>query len=251
MAGTVRIGTSGWSYAHWLKGAFYPRGVYGSKCLDFYAERFPTVEINSTYYRLPRTAAAERWRLVAPRGFVYAVKMWQMVTHRKRLAGVEDDLERFFAATGELGETFGPLLVQLPPSFRAEPARLEDFAACCNRAWRRRFGRRRLRAAVEFRHRSWDDPLTRGLLGRLGWSLVLADMGDFAIDEPLESGFVYVRRHGPGGGDTSYDDRRLARLAERIRRWSAAGRDAYVYFNNDAHAHAPRNAARLAELARG
>ncbi len=250
MAGKVRIGTSGWSYAHWLKGAFYPRGVYGGKCLGFYAERFSSVEINSTYYRLPRAGAAERWRLVTPRTFVYAVKMWQMVTHRKRLAGVAEDLERFFAATGELGEKFGPLLVQLPPSFRAEPSRLEDFAARCQSAWQQRFGRRRLRAAVEFRHRSWNAPPTRGLLGRLGWSLVLADMGDFAVDEPLESGFVYVRRHGPGGGDTSYGDDRLARLAERIRQWSAAGRDVYVYFNNDAHAHAPRNAARLDELVR-
>ena len=87
MGGKVRIGTSGWSYAHWLKGAFYPAGVRGGDCLAYYAEHFTTVEINSTYYRLPRPGVAEKWLLNTPRDFVFAVKMWQMVTHRKRIVG--------------------------------------------------------------------------------------------------------------------------------------------------------------------
>ena len=248
MAGKVKVGTSGWSYAHWLNGAFYPAGVRGGQCLPWYAQHFPTVEINATYYRLPKPSFAQRWKQLTPPEFLFAVKMWQMVTHRRRLAGVEDNLDGFFAACGPLGGKFGPLLVQLPPSFRKDLPRLRDFAATCRAAWGRHFPRRRLLAAVEFRHRSWNDQPTRQLLAELGWSLVLADMGDFAIDEPLQAGFIYIRRHGPAGGDTSYGDAQLRALARRIAAWADAGRDVYVYFNNDVHAHAPRNAARLMEF---
>jgi len=252
MAGKVLIGTSGWSYPHWLDGAFYPPGVRGGACLPYYAGRFDTVEINSTYYRLPRPQFAARWAEVTPGGFRFAVKMWGQVTHRRRLRDVDEQLEVFFAACAPLGAKFGPLLVQLPPSFGRDLDRLEAFARSCRKAWQRHFPRRRLRVGVEFRHTSWNHPDTRACLGHLGWSLVLADMGEFAIDEPLDAGFVYVRRHGPGGGETGYDSTRLERLARRIRRWSGRGRDVYVYFNNDVGAHAPRNAAELAELvARG
>jgi uncharacterized protein YecE (DUF72 family) len=248
MAGKVLIGTSGWSYAHWLKGAFYPAGVRGGQCLIYYAGRFGTVEINSTYYRLPGAGFAARWREVTPGGFVFAVKMWQQVTHRKRLRQVAEELERYFAALAELRSKFGPLLIQLPPSFGKDLPRLEAFAGACAGAWKKQFPRRRLRAAMEFRHRSWNAADARALLGRLGLTLVLADMGDFAVDEPLPEGFVYIRRHGPGGGATGYSDAEMGQLAERIRRLSAAGRDVYVYFNNDAHAHAPRNATTLMEM---
>jgi uncharacterized protein YecE (DUF72 family) len=245
VAGKVLIGTSGWSYKHWLGGAFYPTGVRGGDCLPYYAKSFPTVEINCTYYSLPRRGWAARWKQVTPAGFVFAVKMWQMVTHRRRLLGVDENLQDHFEACAELGGKFGPLLVQLPPSFRENLPLLEDFAGRCAQAWQQCMGRRRLPAAVEFRHRSWNNDATRALLEKLGWSLVLADMGEFAIDQPLTKGFIYVRRHGPGGGDTSYSNDALAHLAERIRAWSAAGRDVYVYFNNDVHAHAPRNAETL------
>ncbi|KPK86665.1 MAG: hypothetical protein AMJ81_00685 [Phycisphaerae bacterium SM23_33] len=248
MAGKVRIGTSGWSYSHWLKGAFYADGVRGGDCLGYYAGHFPSVEINSTYYRLPRPSFAEKWFANTPEDFVFAVKMWQMVTHRKRLAGVEGDLESFFSACRGLGSKFGPLLIQLPPSFHKDLRRLGEFAAACEQLWQRHLPPRPGRVAVEFRHTSWNDDQTRGLLSRPGWSLVLADMGDFAIDEPLGQGFIYIRRHGPAGGDTSYSDRQLRALADRIAGWSAAGRDVYVYFNNDAHAHAPHNAAALMEI---
>ena len=244
MAGKICIGTSGWSYPHWLKGAFYPTGVRGGKCLPYYAERFETVEINSTYYRLPRPGWAARWAEVTPPGFTFSVKMWRQVTHRKRLAGVGEEVEAHFSATAGLAGRHGPLLIQLPPSFRSDLPLLADFAACCAEAWGRHFPRRRLVAAVEFRHTSWNHPETRALLERLGWSLVLADMGDFGIDEPLSKGFLYVRRHG-GGGDGGYSDAELGRLADRIGEWSSAGRDVYVYFNNDVHAYAPRNAATL------
>jgi uncharacterized protein YecE (DUF72 family) len=248
MAGKVRIGTSGWSYPHWLGGVFYPAGVRGGACLGYYAGIFPTVEINMTYYRLPREALAARWAGIVPGRFVFAVKMWRQVTHRKRLANVPEELEAYFAACEGLAGRFGPLLVQLAPSFRKDLPRLEEFAGECAAAWKRHFPRRRLLGAAEFRHTSWHDDDTRALLSRLGWSLVLADMGDFAIDQPLEKGFVYVRRHGPGAGETGYSDGELGLLAERIRTWSAAGRDVYVYFNNDVHGHAPRNAAALMEM---
>jgi len=252
VAGRILIGTSGWSYPHWLGGAFYPPGVRGAKCLPYYAGQFPTVEINSTYYRLPREGFAARWRRVTPARFVFAVKMWQQVTHRKRLAGVAEEVGAHFAACADLGAKFGPLLVQLPPSFQKDLPLLEEFAGQCTAAWKRQFPRRRLLAAAEFRHTSWNAPDTRRLLERLRWSLVLADMGPFAIDEPLSHGFIYVRRHGPGGGDRGYSDEELGKLAKRIHNWSAAGRKVYVYFNNDVHAHAPRNASTLMDmLARG
>ena len=248
MAGKVLIGTSGWSYAHWLDGAFYPPGVKGGKCLPYYAEKFPTVEINSTYYRLPKSGYAARWKEVTPAGFVFAVKMSRQVTHLRRLAGVEEELDRFFASTADLGNKFGPLLIQLPPSFQVDLPLLKDFAAQCQAAWKRYFPRRKLRAAMEFRHTSWNSDETRELLESLGFSLVLADMGNFAIDEPLSKGFIYIRRHGPAGGDTSYSNAQLRKLADRIRDFSAQGRDVYVYFNNDVHAYAPHNAATLMEM---
>ncbi len=248
--GRILIGTSGWSYPHWLKGAFYPPGVRGGECLPWYAQHFPTVEINSTYYRPPREGWAARWAAETSPQFVFAVKMWRQVTHEKRLAGVEEELETHFAASAALGEKFGPLLVQLPPSLEKDLPLLEDFAGACLRAWERHFPRRRLLAAMEFRHASWDSGDARALLAKLGLSLVLSDLAGCTIDEPLAEGLVYVRRHGPGGHAASYGDAELDSLAERIRDWSAAGRDVHVYFNNDVHAHAPRNAAALIAMVR-
>lgn len=249
MAGQIHIGTSGFSYEHWTGGAYYPRGLRAAEHLKFYSADFDTVEINSSFYRLPAAGVALRWREQTPPRFVFAMKLWRAITHYRRLRRSADLLNKFFGSTGELDKKYGPLLVQLPPGMKVDLPRLEDFAGQLKAMWRQYFSRRRMRAAVEFRHESWFSPQCRGLLARLGWSLVLAE-GGHAVDEPLEKGFIYVRRHGPGGGENGYSESELQALAGRIRDWSGGGRDVFVYYNNDYEAHAVANARRLRAILR-
>ncbi|NUR85861.1 MAG: DUF72 domain-containing protein [Nonomuraea sp.] len=232
-------GTSGWQYKDW-RGVLYPQGVPQRLWLETYAAEFPTVESNNAFYRLPRPETFAAWRERTPAGFVIAVKASRFLTHIKRLADPEEPVERLMAAAGALKEKLGPILLQLPPTLRADPARLDRCLACFPEG---------VRVAVEPRHDSWWTEEVRDVLVRHAAALCWADR----LGRPLTplwrtAGWGYVRLHeGLAAPRPSYGDAALRSWAGRVA--EAAWPDCYVYFNNDPGGAAVRDARRFARLA--
>jgi uncharacterized protein YecE (DUF72 family) len=240
----LRVGCSGWNYDHWRDGVFYPARCPASRWLAFYADRFDTVEVNSTFYRLPRRDAVARWVEQTPRGFLFAVKVSRYLTHVKRLREIDVHLPLLLERIAPLadGGKLGPLLWQLPPTFVRDDDRLAEALAAFPSD---------LRHAVEFRHQSWFAPQPLELLADRGVALVVADRpGAPGLERPEPSaGFSFVRfHHGSRGRRGNYSDSELADWAETLRGWALRG-DVYAYFNNDWEGFAPRNAVRLRRLA--
>jgi len=240
--GKCHIGTSGWAYAHWAKGRFYPKGMKQRDWLPYFAEHFSTVEINASFYRLPKEEMVTRWRTVTGSDFHFAVKMWRRITHLKRLVNCGEDTKTFLAIVNELGPKRGPLLVQLPPSMHVNVERLDAFLADLKSA----MGRKRWKVTVEFRNTEWLCKPVYQILNRYGAALCLADMERCPITEPNDVDFVYVRRHGPGGRYRGrYSARHIAKDAVWIRDWLFSGKEVFVYYNNDVEGHAIDNARQL------
>jgi uncharacterized protein YecE (DUF72 family) len=238
--GRLRIGTSGWQYGHW-RGVFYPPRLPQARWFDHYAAHFDNVEVNNTFYRLPAPAVFDAWREQAPAGFVYTLKLSRYVTHLRRLRDPRTPLARFLKAARRLERHLGPVLVQLPPRWQADPQSLDAFLQAAPRP---------PRWAVEFRDPSWLSSEVFAILRRHRAALVLHDK---LPRHPLEvtSDFVYRRFHGVAYGG-SYSAQALVAEAARIRDWLARGLDVFVYFNNDRDGHAVANAAALGRyVARG
>lgn len=236
--GKLYVGTSGWSYAHW-RGNFYPPALKQGEWLRFYAERFTTVEVNMTFYRLPKPELLSRWVEMTPARFQFAVKLWRLITHQKRLNDCGRELRHFFATLAALGGKMGPLLVQLPPSLKSNSDLLNSFLS---EVWDAA-GYSRWRVALEFRNIDWIRPEVNAVLDKHGAALCLADMPRCTTSEPNDAPFVYVRRHGPGGRYRGcYTEAQLRADAEHVRAWLNNGRDVYVYFNNDIGGYALLNA---------
>ena len=237
--GRLRVGTSGYDYGHW-KGRFYPPDVAKKQWFSFYASKFDTVEINATFYRLPAPEVFDRWRELAPAGFTYALKFSRYGTHLKHLKDPEDTLAAFVERAERLGPALGPILVQLPPRWKVNPARLESFM---------RVAPTRHRWAVEFRDPSW---LCRDVFRILRLHGAALCIHDLLPDHPIETtaDWAYIRFHGhvPGG---RYGARRLMLAVHVIERFLGEGLDVYAYFNNDARAHAVRDAQQLKRLLGG
>jgi len=231
----IRIGCSGWQYTHW-RGDFYPAELPQARWLAYYAQRFDTVEINNTFYRLPEAETFARWAHGAPRGFVYAVKASRYLTHMKKLKDPADPIRRFFTRAKRLARAFGPVLYQLPPRW---PVDVERFAAFLKALPRAR------RHAIEFRDPSWYCDEIYALLERHHVTLCLHDMAGSASGRLAIGPFVYVRFHGTQKYAGRYADATLDAWADWLARRAAEGRPIYAYFNNDTGGHAPRDAARL------
>ncbi len=247
MTGTrALVGTSGWSYQHWRE-RFYPADVPQRRWLEYFVEHFPTVELNASFYRQPKDSTFDGWRERTPEGFVFAVKMNRFITHRKRLADVGGELDRFLSGACRLKEKLGPVLVQLPPSLHRDDSLLGSFLELM----RGRDPSRELRFAFEFRHGSWLDDHVYGQLREAGCALVWNDYVGVEVSDVATADFIYVRRHGFGGRYAGcYSHQALARDAELLTKHLDQGRDAFVYFNNDAQAFAIENARTLTELLR-
>ena len=235
----LRIGCSGWLYRHW-RGAFYPATLPQSGWFDYYAQRFDSVELNNTFYRLPERSTFAEWRRQAPEEFVFAVKASRFLTHIKRLKDPAEPLKRLFSRASALGPHFGPMLYQLPPRWKRNAQRLDAFLA------RLPAGRRH---AIEFRDSSWYTDAVFACLERHGVALCLHDMAGSATEWIVTAPFIYVRFHGP----IKYAGRYGGRVLEKWAAWLAtqvrSGRSMFGYFNNDVGGHAPRDAVRLrAEL---
>lgn len=232
----IRIGCSGWNYDHWRNGVFYPPRLAARDWLAFYAERFDTVEVNATFYRLPRADAVARWTDAVPPGFVFSVKVSRYVTHVMRLRDAREHLDLLLERIRPLARNLGPLLWQLPPTFARDDVRLADALGSLPRE---------LRHAFEFRHPSWFDDAVYDLLREYGVALVVADRPDTRRTHPHEptADFAYVRFH-EGAADGSYSHRELATWARRLREWSERV-DVFAYFNNDWEGYAVANASAL------
>ena len=246
MAAQFRIGTSGWSYKHWIE-RFYPKSLKPVQWLQFYAKHFDTVEINSTFYHLPKETAVKNWHDGTPQNFLFALKMSRFITHRKKLRNVEEPLENFSARIALLREKIGPILVQLPPTMLFDAELAESFF---------RLVTTRLpsyRFAVEPRHPSWFSGVALMVYQKYRIALCMADSGEhFPELQQLTSDFVYLRFHGRDGlYNSDYSREQLLPFAQNIRTWLQDGLDVYAYFNNDIEGFAIKNAMMLRELVAG
>jgi uncharacterized protein YecE (DUF72 family) len=237
--GEARVGCSGWEYKHW-RGDFYPPAIPRARWFERYAAVFDTVEINNTFYRLPEERTFAAWAERAPAGFVYAVKASRFLTHMKKLKDPEEPLERLFSRMRPLRPHLGPVLYQLPPGWKLDRARLEQFLQALPPDTRH---------VLEFRDPSWYADDVAGMLERFRVALCLHDMQGSATRRERVGPFVYVRFHGAsghyGGG---YSEDRLERWADWLHAQRAGGADVFAYFNNDVGGHAPRDAVTLRRL---
>lgn len=235
----VFIGTSGWQYRDW-RGTFYPEKEPLRTWLESFAARFATVESNNAFYRLPERRTFEAWRERTPDDFVMAVKASRYLTHIKRLADPAEPVERFLERVAGLGPKLGPVLIQLPPRFRADIGRLEATLDCFPRT---------VRVAVEFRHASWYSDEVRAILERRSVALCLADRRRPLTPLWRTAPWTYLRFHeGLAAPRPCYGRTALETWARRLADGWAADEDCYVYFNNDPRGCAPRDAARFAGL---
>jgi uncharacterized protein YecE (DUF72 family) len=233
----VSVGTSGWSYRDW-RGRVYPRELPARDQLRWYAQRFSTVELNASFYRLPTPETFARWRDETPASFVFSVKMSRYVTHIRRLRDVGEGLDRFWKAASHLGDKLGPVLIQLPPTLPCDEAMLQRFLGLLSPE---------MRAAFEFRHRSWDTERVRALLDEAGAAWVLADRPGARVPLYVTGGWSYLRFHQGRGDAAGYPRSKLRRWAARLDDLPVA--DTFVYFNNDPGGAAIRDAMTFTELA--
>ena len=236
------IGTSGWQYKDW-RGRFYPQGLPQRLWLEHYAESFDVVEVNNAFYRLPERSTFAKWRERTPAGFLFAVKMSRYLTHVKRLREPAEPVARFLGRADALGDKLGPVLLQLPPTLKADldalAETLKQFPAY-------------VQVAVEPRHQSWFTPALQELLHRHGAALSWADRGGRPLSPLWETAdFGYLRLHeGRAKPWPHYGRTSLASWIGRLAGGAGGVRKRFVFFNNDPGGAAVENAATMAALAR-
>jgi uncharacterized protein YecE (DUF72 family) len=237
----IRVGCSGWNYSHWRE-LIYPKGLPAKAWLEYYTTLFDTVEINNTFYRLPSVSAVRGWVERSPRGFLFAVKMSRYVTHIKRLTGLEQGIPLFYSRIAPLARSpkMGPVLWQLPPTFKRDDERLAQALASLPEG----------RHCLEFRHPTWYVPEVYELLRRHGVALVIPDSPKYPFRElELTADWTFVRfHHGTRGRGGNYSESEIREWADRIAAWSADGLDVYAYYNNDWEGYAVRNGLRLKQF---
>jgi uncharacterized protein YecE (DUF72 family) len=244
VTGSLRVGCSGWQYKDW-RGVVYPADMPQRRWLEHYQQLFDTVEVNSTFYRLPDASTVEGWASAARPGFLFATKMGAFGSHRMKLKDARSWLPNHLDRVTRLGEHLGPTLVQLPPRWKCNAQRLDEFLGAAPRS---------NRWAVELRERSWLHDDVFQVLTKHQAALCVHDL---LADHPfvLTTDWTYVRFHGPRALTQpyhgSYGRARLARWAERLQTVLAQGGDVFAYFNNDWHGNAVRDATCLRELLHG
>jgi uncharacterized protein YecE (DUF72 family) len=231
----VRVGCSGWSYNSW-KGTFYPERLPSRSWFEYYAREFDTVEVNATFYRLPKREVVARWAEQAPDGFCFTVKSSSYLTHIKRLTDLGNGIERFYERIDPLVQAgcLGPVLWQLPENFHCDIERLKRALGALPAG----------RHAFEFRHSSWFVDEVYELLRDHGVALVIGDHPQRPFQTDIATtDWRFVRMHfGTRGRRGNYSPRELDEWVRRLKRWRSH-EEVFVYFNNDWEAFAPRNAA--------
>lgn len=238
--GKIFIGTSGWHYSHW-KGPFYPNDLPEKHFLEHYIKYFGTVELNRTFYSLPKREVFENYAATSPRSFLFAVKASRYITHVKKLKAPKAPLQRFFQAVSGLKKHLGPILFQLPPHWKANPERLETFLKALPKGYR---------YAFELRDPSWLSEEIFSLLKLRRAALCIYDFEAFTSPKIHTANFAYIRLHGPKRAPYRgrYSLASLKKWAAWIRKESNSGHDVYCYFDNDEAGYAALNAQQLAKL---
>jgi len=233
----IRIGTSGYHYRHW-RGNFYPAGIPTSAMLPYYLRYFDTLELNNTFYRLPTLSALKAWRDAVPENFIFAVKASRFLTHNKKLKDPENALENLLPRVETLGKKLGPILFQLPPKWRINLERLEDFLAALPP---------KHRYAFEFRETSWINEPVMELLRKYRTAFCIYEIAGYRSPLHVTTDFAYVRLHGPTANKYagSYTDHQIEEWAAWIDGRQTQLRAIYFYFDNDQAGYAAQNALTL------
>ena len=230
----LHVGTSGYSYKEW-KGNFYPEDLPAKEMLAYYSRRLPAVEINNTFYRLPQPGMIENWRDQVPATFQFSIKASQRITHIKRLKNCADETKYLLDTAALMGERLGVVLFQLPPNSKKDAERLKDFLALLPSD---------KRAAFEFRHESWFDEETFGLLRERDCALVVSDTDENPLTEIISTanwGYLRLRK-------TNYEAQDLVDWMKRVQqqKW----KDAFVFFKHEDEGVGPKLAAQFLTLAK-
>jgi uncharacterized protein YecE (DUF72 family) len=237
------VGTSGWNYKHW-RNLIYPPKFAQKRWLGFIADRFDTVEVNTSFYRIPTQESVAAWQDATPPHFRFAMKLWRGITHYKKLVNAPEFTRRFLDVIDVLEpDRRAPLLIQLPPNQGKDLPKLDNYLGELSGLFQIPW-----EVAVEFRNNAWLTPDVYAILDKHQASLCLHDMaGKAAVDQPNDAPFIYVRRHGTAAGPYagSYSEEQLTTDASRIQSWVAQGKSVYIYYNNDIGGHAIWNAQQL------
>ncbi|HHF98648.1 DUF72 domain-containing protein [Candidatus Aerophobetes bacterium] len=235
----IIIGTSGWWYEHW-RGRFYPESLDKSRWFNYYAKFFNSVEINSSFYRLPFPNMVKGWAKKAPPTFKFTLKMWRRITHLKKLKDVKQDIETFFTRISPLEKNLGAILYQFPPSLKCNLNLLEDFLGKLPS---------NLDQAVEFRNESWFTSDAFSILKKYRMAYCIVSMPNLPEIIEITSDIAYIRFHGKEIlYGSCYSEEEILKWAEKIKNFSTQGvKKVYIYFNNDYNAYAVANALQLKE----
>jgi uncharacterized protein YecE (DUF72 family) len=230
--GQLRVGTSGYAYQEW-KGSFYPEKHPDREMLNFYSQQFSTVEINHSFYRMPTEKLLQQWVQNVPAKFQFALKANQQITHILRLRNCESTMKRFLEASSVLqeGDHLGPILVQLPPNFKADPPLLEEFLKLRPSTFR---------FAFEVRHASWYTDQMYQLLRKYRTALCLAETDEQTPPDILTADFVYVRLR-----KENYTPKQLTSWRKKLDTWLSQGVDVYVYVKHEEAGKGPAYARQL------
>lgn len=233
----IRIGTSGWHYRHWV-GRYYPAEIKPAAMLDYYLRDFDTVELNNTFYHLPKETAFDTWKKAVPSNFLFAVKGSRFLTHMIKLKDAERGIANFVPRAKRLGRKLGPILWQLPPKWNVNAERLEDFLSKLPRG---------IRYAFELRNPSWMTVSVYEILQKYNAAFCIYELAGYHSPLEITAKWTYVRLHGPTQNkyQGSYSEAQLERWARRIDDWSRQLDAIYVYFDNDDSAFAVHNALTL------
>ena len=237
--GKIHIGTSGWHYKHW-KGSFYPAETKDKDQFSEYLKHFSSVEINNSFYHLPSAETFTAWAKATPAGFIFSVKASRFITHMKKLKVDEASIETFLSRTRNLKNKLGPVLFQLPPNWKVNIQRLEEFLELLPTGHRYVF---------ELRNDTWHTDEIFSMLKKYNCAFCIYELERKITPLQVTSDFVYVRLHGPGDKyQGSYPETTLEEWKKVCRGWQDTGKDVYVYFDNDQAGYAAFNAERLIQL---
>ncbi len=231
---TIHVGTSGWLYKHW-RGTFYPKGIKQKEEFEYYSLFFNTVELNNPFYRLPSRETFENWRKNSRPDFLYIVKASRYITHMKKLNETEDALDLFLHNCSGLEDKLGPILFQLPPGWELNIERFEKFLKSLPQGFR---------FAFEFRNTTWYHKDVYKLMKQYNCAFCIYQLAGHMSPIEVTADFVYLRLHGPTKNkyQGSYDFATLRYWADMSNEWKAAGKDVFIYFDNDDSGYAAFNA---------
>ncbi len=233
------IGTSGFSYRHW-KGVFYPEELSQKKWLEFYTKSFNTLELNSTFYHLPKESTVKNWVKRTPNDFVFSVKASRFITHMKKLKDAQESIQLFMQRASLFMDKLGVILFQLPPSMKKDAALLKDFLLLLDKD---------KRYAFEFRHKSWISDDIYSILKEYNVAFCISDTPEYPYAEVITANFSYIRLHGHTVLYASnYTEEQLRRYAYLVNQWNKNGIFAYIYFDNDFSGYAVKNALQLKKM---